>query len=189
MREYCPFHASEALAGVRLADGSYDFECHERGHPAAGPWRWLVVPHPLGMPDISRIADDLGLAIALPAAVASLGDGWFEYGLVERAYALAAPKDFATMVHRWSHTAIAPKQYTVSSFLAGVLGRLASRGEVAYHPGPGTGRWSYNRSISYWSHTRDADWAARTTWADVVGDDAKDAQLADAACRAYVHGA
>ena len=44
------------------------------------------------------MAEELNLAHELPAALASLGEGWFEYGLVERAYAERDPNGFARMV-------------------------------------------------------------------------------------------
>lgn len=66
-------------------------------------------------PGLGGLADELGLDIELPEALAALGDGWFEYGLVEREYALRKPADFAQMIARWSHTAIGPQDYSTSS--------------------------------------------------------------------------
>ena len=42
--------------------------------------------------------------------------------MVEHAYAVAQPKDFAFLVERYGHTAIEKKRYTASAFLAGALG-------------------------------------------------------------------
>ncbi|HEY0560105.1 MAG TPA: hypothetical protein VGD03_07480 [Frankiaceae bacterium] len=134
------------------------------------------------------MAEELSLDVELPAAVASLGVGWFEYGLVERAYAHRRPADFARLVAQWGHTAQSPRQYSVSSYLAGTLGRLSRLGKVAYHDGPGTGRWSYNTDISWWSLVPPAPWERRTAWVDVIGDHDPAAQQLDAACRAYVPG-
>ena len=68
--------------------------------------------------------DGEAVKVDLLSAVESLGPGWFEYGLVERAYADAHPREFAAMVARWGHTAIAPKQYTATSYLGYTLGDL-----------------------------------------------------------------
>ena len=132
------------------------------------------------------MSEELSLDVELRADLASLGSGWFEYGLVERAYALRRSADFARMVALWGHTAQSPKQYTVSTYLAGTLGRLSRLGIVAHHPGPGTGRWSYNSNISWWSIVPPEPWEQRTAWVDVVGDHDHASQQGDAACRAYV---
>ncbi len=94
--------------------------------------------------------------------MAALGAGWWEYGLVERSYASRCPDGWARMVEQWGHTAIAAKRYTASSYLAGTLGRLSRLAAVAYHPGVGTGRWSYNTDISWWSSLPPEDWSQRT---------------------------
>jgi hypothetical protein len=135
---------------------------------------------------MTGLAEELRLDVELRVALESLGDGWFEYGLVERAYAVQHPADFARMVELWGHTALAPKQYTVSSYLAGTLGRLSRLGVVAHHPGRGTGRWSYNADISWWSVLPPGPWEQRTAWVDVIGDHDGASQQEDAACRAYV---
>lgn len=49
------------------------------------------------------------------------------------------------------NTAIKKKRYTTSAYIAHTLGQLSSKGAIAYHQGAGTGRWSYNTDISYWS--------------------------------------
>lgn len=140
------------------------------------------------MAGLTGMAEELGLDVELPAAIAALGTGWFEYGLVERSNATRKPADFARMVQQWGHTAQSGRQYSVSSYLAGTLGRLSRLGSVAYHQGVGTCRWSHNSSISWWSVVPPAGWEQRTSWVDVIGDHDQAARLADAACRAYVPG-
>ncbi len=167
----CPFHADEWLVGSRRCDGSTDFTCdRRRGHPGGGPWSWLRAPEPPEVKGIAGLAEALDLATELPAALASLGEGWFEYGLVEREYALRRPDDFAVMVRRWGHTALGPQQYTASSYIAGTLGRLSSQGIVAYHDGVGTGRWSYNSDLSWWSSLPPAEWGLGTSWSTAMAD-------------------
>ncbi|MFD2081553.1 hypothetical protein SAMN05421678_106250 [Actinopolymorpha cephalotaxi] len=135
------------------------------------------------------MAQELGLDVELPAALAALGEGWFEYGLVERSYAVRQPEAFARMVERWGHNALKRKQYTASAYIASVLALLAKSGAVVYRPAPGTGRWSYNNPISWWSLPPGAAWDQRTSWVDVIGDHDQASQAADEACRSYVPNA
>ena len=187
--QVCPFHGDEWDRGQPLEDGFRSYTCDRTsGHPAAGPWSWLVAPEPPDMAGLTGMAEELGLDVELPAAIAALGTGWFEYGLVERSYASKRPADFARMVAQWGHTAQSARQYSVSSYLAGTLGRLSRLGSVAYHQGAGTGRWSYNSSISWWSILPPVGWEQRTAWVDVIGDHDHAARQADAECRAYVPG-
>ena len=144
------------------------FTCGRRtSHPHGGLHSWLYVPQPAGQPSIDGYAAELGLATELPTAIAQYRGKWVEYGVVERAYALQCSDDFAAIVSRYSHTAISPKRYTASSFLAGVLGVLSKQGTVLYHLGPATGRWKYNGTISWWAVTQEPDWeSARLSWSD-----------------------
>ncbi len=94
------------------------------------------------------------------------------------------------MVAQWGHTALdRGRAFTASAYLARTLGQLGRTGAVAYHPGPGTGRWSYNEDISWWSTAPPGDGAMRTAWVDVVGDHTREAQEADEECKRYVSGA
>lgn len=185
----CHFHTGEWSVGSRLADGSYAHLCERfDGHPGGVFWHWLEVPKPTEAPGLAGLAEELDLERELPAAIETLGSGWFEYGLVERSYAGRQPKDWAKMVEQWGHTALEKKQYTASSYLAGTLGRLSRLGVVAYHPGVGTGRWSYNSDISWWSFVPPRPWTERTAWVDFIGDVSQEDREKDLACRAYVPG-
>jgi hypothetical protein len=191
-RQYCAFHADEDVAGKRLDDGSYDFVCERGlGHPQDGEWRWLAVPEESGsaVVGLAGLAEELNLKEVLPAVVARLGNGWFEYGLVERAYAREDPDGFRRMVQRWGHTAVEKKRYTASSYLAGTLGRLSSMGLVAYHPGKGSGRWRYNPDVSFWATVPAGPWSERTTWEERFHDATGDTYVADEECKRYVPGA
>jgi len=111
------------------------------------------------------LATDLGLAVELPAALASFPGRWVEYGVVEHAYATANPSDFALLVDRYGHTAIKASKYTASAFLARTLGDLSRSGDVLFHEGPATGRWKYNGVISWWSLPPEPDWSPDVSWA------------------------
>lgn len=69
----------------------------------------------------------------------------------------------------YGHTAIAKRKYTASSFIAGVLGRLYSYGELSGELGAATGYWAYNSTISYWCPAG-AQPTKRITWADYAAD-------------------
>lgn len=166
-RQVCPFHPDEDVVGSPSGEGGIDFECTRSGHPTSGPYSWLAVPEPLGISEIGGLADELGIPAELVAIVGRYRGQWVEYGVVEAAYAERQPENFAFLVDRYGHTAIAEKRYTVSSFLAGVLGRLARTGEVIHHSGPATGRWSYNPVISWWTVAPEPDWSQRLSWEQI----------------------
>lgn len=188
--QICPFHAGDWCEGTRLSDGSVAYTCSlRRGHPGDMPWSWSESPPPPpSAPGMSGLSEELDLATELPAALAVLGDGWFEYGLVERSYATRRPEDFARLVGQWGHTAIKETQYSASAYLARILGLLGRQQAIGFHPGKGTGRWSYNADISYWSLLPPADWSHRASWVDVIGDSRADLLTAADACRSYVPG-
>jgi hypothetical protein len=169
-RQVCPFHADEDIRGVPTGgdEGSLSFTCaRTRSHLHDGLHSWLYVPQPDGLPSMDGYAAELGLATELPAAIAQYRGKWIEYGIAERAYALRCPDDFAALVSRHGHTAVRPKQYTASAFLAGVLGVLSKHGTVLYHLGRATGRWKYNGTISWWAVAPAPDWeSSRQSWYD-----------------------
>lgn len=106
---------------------------------------WISAPEPPDLPGLSGLADELGLGTELPALLNEYVGKWVEYGVVEAAYANAHPDDFAMLVERYGHTAVAKKSYTVSSFLSGTLGRLSKRGDVLLSWRKPTGRWGTTR--------------------------------------------
>lgn len=185
MGKICPFHTDEWVEGERRFDGSTIYSCSRtRGHPGEGAWEWIDVPPPPALPELAGLGEELNLTAELPAALKTLGEGWFEYGLVEREYAMRRPDDFAVMVRRWGHTALGPKRYTVSSYLAGSLGRLSGQGAIAFHLGHGTGRWRrFDPDISWWSAVPPLPWEVCTSWESRVGGASADA--ADA-CLEYM---
>lgn len=151
-RRSCPLHGDEDILGKRVdQDGTLQFVCDRSDHPAGGPLMWISVPEPPDLPGLSGLADELGLGTELPALLNEYVGKWVEYGVVEAAYADAHPNDFAMLVERYGHTAVAKKSYTVSSFLSGTLGRLSKRGDVLLSWRKPTGRWGYNAGISWWA--------------------------------------
>lgn len=168
--QVCPFHADEGVRGTPLHDeaGTTAFECQRRGHPRPGPWTWSSVPEPPSSMAASGLAAELGLHTELPAAIASHGGRWVEYGLVERAYARTQPEDFRRIVRTYGHNHLAPSQYTASAYLARTLGDLSRHGTVLFRVGRATGRWSYNEAISYWAVSPEPDWNNRLSWEDAA---------------------
>ena len=133
----CPFHGDEAVQGKALGnDGSLTYVCDRKGHPQEGPYVWLSVPEPPDPLGADGLAADLGLAIELPSAVAKYKGQWVEYGVVEQGYATARPDDFKFLVEKYGHTCVAPKNYTVSSFLARTLGTLSTTSTWSTTRGP-----------------------------------------------------
>ena len=163
--QVCPVHADESVVGETLGDCSVSYTCpRSRGHPEPGPYTWLHVPQPKGLPELTGIAAELGLDVELPRVLAELPGMWVEYGLVEYTYAQRNPQDFAALADRYGHTAIKASRYTVSSFLAGTLGILSRDGMVLVRPGHATGRWRYNHTISWWSLPPAPEWEHRRSW-------------------------
>lgn len=170
---YCPMHSDEGLTGEFVSDElgeRFEFECTRKGHPGGGPYFFSLVPERPGLEALDSIAKDLGLALELPAVVGQFKGMWVEYGVVERAYALARPADWAYLVQaHGGHRAIAKSDKTVSRYLAGVLRRLSLARSIAYHPGPATGRWSYlTNGVSWWSIDPEIPWdeVHRLSWKD-----------------------
>lgn len=170
--QVCPLHADEEVVGARMsAEGGWAFTCpRTSGHPGSTVFRWMQAPE-LSLPrELSGLAEELGLATALPAALQPFNRRWVEYGVVERSYAIANPADFAVLVDRFGHTAIKAARHTASAYLARTLGDLSRQGAVVFHPGPATGRWAYNSEISWWALPPEPDWGVRTSWQDTQQD-------------------
>jgi hypothetical protein len=170
-RQVCPFHSDEDVAGVKSNDVELTFTCpRTSGHPKPGPHQWIGTIDAPGLTELGGLADELGLTTELPAAIATYPGKWLEFGVVEAAYAELHPADFALLVDRYSHTAIAATHFSASAFLAGALGRLNRSGYVLYHYGPATGRWSYNGGISWWAIAPEPEWSDATTvsWASLA---------------------
>lgn len=167
VREVCPFHADDDVVGVWVSDEvGWSFSCDRRRHPQPGPYTWLRPAEAPDLEELTGIAAELRLDVHLPAALGEYRGMWVEYGILERAYALAHPQDWQFLMDRYSHTAVAAKRYTVSAFLGGVLGRLWRRGVVASMTGEATGRWQYNRTTGYWALFPEPDRRHRLSWAD-----------------------
>jgi hypothetical protein len=101
------------------------------------------------------------------------GAAWVGYGLVEYAYARGNPEDWAMLLARYSHTYYALEmsqdavrtRYLASMCLARSLAALASQQSLAHRMGPGAGRWSYNKPISFLALPPGGAWDSRATWA------------------------
>ncbi|MFM9597942.1 hypothetical protein ACKI1O_52700, partial [Streptomyces scabiei] len=79
----------------------WKFTCPRTDHFLPGPYTWLSAPPPPPGTGANGIAADLGLAVELPVALKQFGSQWVEYGVVERAYALANPKDWSFLLQKY----------------------------------------------------------------------------------------
>jgi hypothetical protein len=112
-------------------------------------------------PDVATGADltpanglvhDLDLYTKLEDIVLGLGRP-SEYGIVEHLFAFAHPNDYVMLWRRFGHVDThGSKHYTLSTYLASLLGNLSRHGAVTYIASHGTGRWDYNTDISAWAN-------------------------------------
>ena len=99
--------------------------------------------------ELTGLTEEWGLYHDLPKCLVK-GDPLVEYGVVEHRYLLLNPTRYRFLLDRYGHTAIAPANYTTSSFIAAALGRLGKHGDLVDSWGDATGRWAYNGTVSYW---------------------------------------
>lgn len=167
MRSPCPMHTDDDVAGTFVSEEvGWEFTCMRKGHPDGGPYTWISPPAVPQVAELGGLAAQLGLDVELPALLQRYPGQWVEYGIVEHDYAVAHPKDWAFLVNRYGHTAIAAKQYTASAFLGSVLGRLSRTNDLLARLGPATGRWDYNGRIVWAALPPAPDWANRLSWID-----------------------
>jgi hypothetical protein len=163
----CPLHGFDDIIGTPVEDapGAYEYVCPRADVHHSRPRVWLEEPESSGPNGLSALALDLGLDVALPSALQQFGGSWVEYGVLERAYALAQPEGFQALIDKYGHRRRTqaeggePGKYTLSMFLAGSLGQLAKKGYVDYHNGPATGYWGeYLTKVSWWALPPGPDW-------------------------------
>ncbi len=157
--QICPQHPDEFVQAVVVNDdGLLSYTCDRAGHVTAGDFVWSGVAESNATESISGLAAELSLDTALPAAIAQYPGKWIEYGGVEAAYAQANPEEFAHLIQEHGHRAIKPSKYTISKYLASILGILGRNGAIAFHTGPATGRWNYLGKVSWWSSDSTLEW-------------------------------
>jgi len=167
MFETCPFHAFDDVMGVWVGDDvGHSFTCPRSDHHVPGPFTWFRAPELASISELSGLSEELRLDVTLPAALREYRGIWVEYGILERAYALANAADWAFLIQRYSHTAIAAKRYTATAFLVCALGRLWRRGALCCRGGRSTGRWVYCRDVSWWALPPEPEWENRLSFAD-----------------------
>lgn len=175
--QICPFHPDEWIKPQKFDSetAEYTFTCPRENHPTPGPYTWAYITEPTGITGITGDSLGLGLDIELPKAVTTAvtthQQPWVEYGLIESAYARANPEHWKLLLAKYDHThyqtdltARQASTYTASKYLARSLGALGRQGALIHRFGKGTGRWSYNASISYYALPPGADWSDRRTW-------------------------
>ena len=168
---YCPQHADERVDGEWANDeDGWTFTCERSGHVFPGRFTWTEQPEPPEEITLTGMAEQLGLAVELPAALSRYPGTWVESGVLEAAYAESRPSDWQDLVSTYGHRALGPSRYTASKFLARTLGNLARQGAVFLRMAPATGHWEKNGTISWWSLDPESDWDERISW-DACGLD------------------
>ncbi len=96
VREVCPFHADDDVAGVRVSDEvGWAFTCDRRGHPRPGPYSWLRPPEAPDLGEMNGIAADMGLDVSLPATLREYRGTWVEYGVLRARLCDGEPRGLA----------------------------------------------------------------------------------------------
>jgi len=114
------------------------------------------------------IAYELGLYDDLPALLVQ-GE-WVDTPTVEYRYGSGHPDHYADMPARWGHVAQGPRRYSVTSFIGATLGHLSRWTSVTHRPGPGTGFFSYNSTVGYWTLEPVPQATTTTSWADCASE-------------------
>ena len=138
--------------------------CVGPGHDEAREWEPNDETEPEARGLADGIAAELGLYVDLPLCL-NVGE-WAETGVVEHRYGTAHPHEYAIMLQRWGHVAQGPRQYSVTTFIGSTLGALSRSSGVATKKGPGTGFFSYNAGLRYWTLTPVPPDAVDLSWAD-----------------------
>ena len=173
--EPCPLHPDQFVHPMTVVSETMDhlYICRRlEGHglPGTYSWSWLATAPATELPGLDLDETLLG---AVEAASSEHGGGWVEYGLVERAYALAHPEDWQRLLDTYSHRRYLPagasrgeEPYTASRRLGAALGAARRRQALHFRQGPGTGYWAYNRVISYYAPLSVEGPVGTRTWAD-----------------------
>lgn len=153
-RQVCPScGVDESIRTEVIGPSSWRYTCTRSCRQHAEPYSWLgSTPDAPFDEELSyNKAEELGLPNDLLTCLEH-GQSFVEYGVVEYRYATKAnPAVYKQLVEDYGHTALGPKKYTASAFIASTLGRMLREDLVAYRPGKATGFWSYNGEISFWS--------------------------------------
>jgi hypothetical protein len=154
MRLVCPRCSVEDFIETEtLGPSFWRYTCTRscRQHAEPVSWTGSTPDAPVDMELTYNKAEELGLPNDLLRCLEH-GEPFVEYGIVEYRYATKVNPDvYAQLVADYGHTALGPKQYTASTFIASTLGRMLKEGLLAYRGGHATGFWSYNSGISFWS--------------------------------------
>lgn len=148
--EICPMHSAEMCTGVFLGtELGWLFTCSLSDHPELGPYTWIREQAAPDHEALTGIAAEFGLDVKVTNVLKRRAGLWVEYGVLEHDFALTYPKDWAFLVDRYGHTAIASTKYSATSFFAGVLGRLGRADVVDIVDGAATGRWGVKAVMGY----------------------------------------
>ncbi len=149
-RQVCPLCATDELQYEPLGDHLWLLRCPTCHDDEGTSWSWQCdLKAQVEIPN--SLMAELGLFEDLPRCLHA-GDPWVEHGVVEDRYRRLNPTAYDELLERYSHTALGPKRYTTSAFIASALGRLFQTREVVLLSGrEATGFWSYNSQVGYWA--------------------------------------
>jgi len=150
---------------LEFVDGEWVASCESDRHM---PYEW----RPAGQSQSqvqSGLSTHFGLGEELGIYDALLGcihGGFAEYGVIEYRYSQDNPDDYATLVERYGHRALAPTQYSASVYLSRQLGQMWRDGRIAGRWAPATGYWAYNGQIGAYGPAGTPESAGCLSWAE-----------------------
>lgn len=109
------------------------------------------------------IARELGLYEILPEILRERV--WMETGVVEYLYAVGNEVGYEFMLDRWGHSCQGQRKYSTTSFIGGTLGDLSRETAVHHRSGPGSGVFSHNSTVGYWTLGSELDHMETWSWA------------------------
>lgn len=150
-RRVCPLCGDDDSITVMpaLEASGWRFTCVGRSH--ASPYQWEVEAQASALDRRDGIGAEWGVYDDLLHCLEP-GAPFVEHGVVEHRYKLAHPDIYLDlMIPRWGHVAQGPRKYSVTAFLASILGILSREGLVCQRSGPATGFFHYDGTMAYWA--------------------------------------
>jgi hypothetical protein len=162
----CPLCAQDELIHIEVNElGAATVVCVD-GH------RWSL-PAPLPAEERSGrigVLEELNAYETLAGLFVDASASYREHGIIEHLFAASDPNAYQQLVSDYGHTSFSPKRHTASAMIARALGQLAREGQLAYQRHKGTGYWSYNSDVGYWTLSPGPDPDDLVTWVSWATD-------------------